>query len=192
MRNVLRLSPDRSHQVADTGLTAAEMQQQVAAYRANMARLNRAAVEAGGFTYMMITGRGPQVRHLGPDGATECAAHLRSFCSDTATPPGAWSTAHNYLVDPTDALANATQYTSEFLLSRGPFAWIGYSWLGCGGTDWPRPDLWDVDFGDPSAPCAESSAGTGVFRRDYAHATVEWDCTLGKGQITMKNGTVYA
>ena len=27
--------------------------------------------------------------------------------------------------------ANMTDYTSEFLLTRGPYAMLGYSWCGC-------------------------------------------------------------
>jgi hypothetical protein len=51
------------------------------------------------------------------------------------------------------------QYTAEFMLTRGPYAMLGYSWYGCTGSaaahgaaspDPPRATEWDVDFGAPS------------------------------------------
>jgi hypothetical protein len=179
--------------ISDTGLSPEQMQDQVSAYHDNMNRLHRAALEAGGYTWFMITGRGPGVRHLGPTDSARCAAQLRPYCTgDIGTTPGPWSQAHMYIVQPADVIANATSYTAEFLISRGPFAWIGYSWLGCDGTDWPRPELWDADYGsEPAAPCLETGNDTRVFTRRFAHATVEWDCVAARGVITMANGTVH-
>ena len=114
--------------VADTGLTPEQMQAQVSAYHSNMGRVHEAALEAGGYTWFMITGRGPGVRKFGPSDSAKCAAQLRPYCTsgDSGDPPGPWSLAHMYVVEPADAVANATSYTAEFLISRGPFAWIGY------------------------------------------------------------------
>merc|ERR1711907_491783 len=89
------------------------------------------------------------------------------------------------------------QYTAEFLLTRGPYAMLGYSWYGCTGSamhgggaspDPPRATEWDVDFGEPSGPCAPSSDERGVFTRDWGKATVSWDCRKGIGDIKMKAG----
>jgi hypothetical protein len=92
----------------------------------------------------------------------------------------------------------AESATAEFLLSRGPFAWIGYGWGGCAaemrapGTflypfdlpEYPRPKQWDEDYGgEPEGPCRETGADTGVFVRRYPKATVTWDCHAGKGMI---------
>jgi hypothetical protein len=55
----------------------------------------------------------------------------------------------------------AESATAEFLLSRGPFAWIGYGWSNCAsakGTpstflyafdlrEYPCPRQWDEDYG---------------------------------------------
>ena len=81
------------------------------------------------------------------------------------------------------------------VLSR--FTPAGYSWYGCTGSaaagggaspDPPRATEWDVDFGEPSAPCKETAAGSGIFSRDWGKATVSWDCSTGLGDIKMKAG----
>ena len=79
-----------------------------------------------------------------------------------------------------------TDYTAEFLLTRGPYALLGYSWANCLGGNHTRPRAkeWDEDFGAPlnhGAACAETGAGTGVFERQWSLATVKWDCAVGHG-----------
>jgi endo-1,4-beta-xylanase len=95
------------------------------------------------------------------------------------------------------------QYTAEFMLTRGPYAMLGYSWYGCTGSandggkgrypgyhdhDPPRAMEWDVDFGEPSGPCKETAAGSGRFSRNWGRATVTWDCATNHGDIEMKAG----
>jgi hypothetical protein len=78
-----------------------------------------------------------------------------------------------------------TQATAQFLLTRGPFAWIGFfDWQSL--ANWPRPVEWDTDYGVPDGPCAETGPGTGVFTRSWGKAMVSWDCHTGTGKITMK------
>ena len=80
---------------------------------------------------------------------------------------------------------NFTDFTAEFLLTRGPFAMLGYGWSGCtdGGQVRPRAAEWDMEYGQPVSPCAETGSGTGVFRREWTEARVEWDCATGHGKI---------
>merc|ERR1740117_413503 len=69
--------------------------------------------------------------------------------------------------------ADLKQYTAEFMLTRGPYAMLGYSWYGCTGSasagggaspDPPRAKEWDVDFGAaPTAACKETASGSGIF-----------------------------
>jgi hypothetical protein len=44
----------------------------------------------------------------------------------------------------------------------------------------------------PAEFCAESSPGSGVFRRQWTRATAEFDCTTRSGTVTMSDGTVVA
>ena len=88
----------------------------------------------------------------------------------------------------------ARDATAEFLLTRGDYAWLGYSWSGCeafhaANATWlrPRPALWDADFGGaPAGPCAETAVGSGVFTRAYPRADVSWDCAAGRGEIVWR------
>lgn len=178
--------------VADTGSTAEEMQDHVDAFRKNIAKLQKATVKNGGFYWQMITGRGPLIRpsvdRKGPHNVTaaKCAATLRQqYC---VASPDVWRVAHLYQTWPTDPNIGE-QATAEFLLTRGDYAWIGYSWSSCESTKtFPRPAQWDVDYGGkPSAPCVETGSNTGIFVRHYPKATVQWDCNLGEGKIIMKS-----
>ena len=85
--------------------------------------------------------------------------------------------------------------SAEFLLTRGPYAYLGYSWCGCtdGAQTRPRAREWDEsDVGEPvgGAACAEVG-DSGVFKREWTHATVFWNCSTGHGQIDRKS-TRYA
>ena len=83
-----------------------------------------------------------------------------------------------------------TDYTAEFLLTRGPYAMLGYSWCGCtnGQQMRPRAAEWDVDYGEPlgGAACEETGEGSGVFEREWTAATVQWDCATMHGKIARK------
>jgi hypothetical protein len=69
-------------------------------------------------------------------------------------------------------------------------AMLGYSWCGCTNGDQARPRAkeWDEDFGKPvnGAACAETGTNTGVFKREWTKATVQWDCSTGRGSLTPK------
>ena len=90
------------------------------------------------------------------------------------------------------------QDLATFMLVRGPFAWLGYGWLGCGDDPrgscshgrYVRPAELDADFGEPVGHCQETKPGSGVFRREWTKARVQMDCGVGKygkASITMKS-----
>lgn len=84
---------------------------------------------------------------------------------------------------------NFTDYTAQFLLTRGPYAMLGYSWCGCtnGAQMRPRAEEWDEEFGEPTAgACKETGADTGVFTREWTAATVQWDCNASPGSAYGK------
>jgi hypothetical protein len=83
------------------------------------------------------------------------------------------------------ALPNLPQDLATFLLLRGPYAFLGFGWSGC-GNEIAFPDELRVDYGVPAGLCSETAAGSNVFRREWSKATVEMDCNAYKGTITMK------
>jgi hypothetical protein len=82
-------------------------------------------------------------------------------------------------------LPNFEQDLAAFLLTRGAQAWLGHGWLGC-SHDYAVPPALGLDYGEPSALCAETAPGSGVFTRDYSRATVSMDCASWTGTVTMK------
>ena len=90
-----------------------------------------------------------------------------------------------------------------FLTLRGPFAWLGWAWVGCSGSRGPGEPIknvvppvlpgskWDksvlnTDYGTPLGICSETAPGSQVFQREYSKATVKVDCAHLTGTIAMK------
>ena len=117
-----------------------------------------------------------------------CRAYLATQCVPA---PTAWSRFVGYAI-PHGGFGMSpqgfTDYTSEFLLTRGPYAILGYTWFGCtnGNTENPRAPEWDEEFGAPLGTCAETAPSSGVFVREWSGATVSWDCAAMHGNITRK------
>ena len=79
------------------------------------------------------------------------------------------------------------------MLIRGPYAWIGHGWQGCGqpkadaGGGYPFPPEYHTDFGEPQGVCTQGGGSSAaVFTREFTKATVKMDCDTGKPTITMK------
>ena len=180
-----------SNYIADTGASAADMQAQVDAYRATIVQFNEAVQKAGIFTWMMMSWGGAKL-NTGINNTTDpatCKQVLASSC--TAAPPSRWSRFEGYAI-PGGGFGMTpqgfTDYTAEFLLTRGPYAILGYTWFGCtnGNKTNPRAPEWDEEFGAPRGTCAETAPGSGVFSREWDAATVAWDCNARHGSITRK------
>jgi len=75
------------------------------------------------------------------------------------------------------------QYLAMFLLVRGPYAWLGWAWSGCGGP-WVRPPQLDVDYGAPTSDCKQTQPG--IFTREYSKASITMDCPHFQATIKMK------
>jgi len=190
--------------MADTGADAADMKTQVQAYRMSMTALVKKVLPMGGYWWQLMDSGGaklagpPSRRHV-PPSPNQCKSMLRSLCVEK---PSFWDkmTMSNIPKGGKGLTeADLKQYTAEFMLTRGPYAMLGYSWYGCTGSaahggasspDPPRATEWDMDFGEPSGACKETAADSGVFTRDWGKATVSWDCAKGKagGDIKMKSG----
>ena len=91
------------------------------------------------------------------------------------------------------------QDLATFLLTRGPYAWLGYGWQGC--TEGPVHDAYgewgaemDEDYGEPvDVTCKETVPGvSGVFERKWSNANVVLDCKAWTGTITMNDGRIFS
>lgn len=176
--------------IADTGASQQDMADQVAAYQESMAALVRATIANGGYYWQLMDGSGAQLNqgiNKTVDGAT-CRTFLRSVCKPN---PSQWNRLQMYTLPGGGQGAGAqcfTDYTAEFMLTRGPYAILGYSWAGCtdGQEAWPRAAEWDEDFGEPTDANCNEIGSSGVFKREWTAATVTWACDAGHGTITRK------
>ena len=186
---------DRNY-IADTGSNATDMVTQVDAYKTTMTALVKKVVPMGGYWWQLMDGSGNKLAAKKSKPAM-CKKTLADICKPT---PDAWNKMQLYNIPKGGkglVEKDLKQYTAEFLLTRGPYAMLGYSWYGCTGSamagggaspDPPRATEWDVDFGEPTAACKETTSGSGIFSREWGKATVQWDCNKGEGDITMKAG----
>ena len=129
---------------------------------------------------------GPLVRD------STCAADLRALCSvdspaQTRTMmysffPGRCNHADVSIpVDP----PQLHEDLANFLLTRGPYAYLGHGWLGCSHRYVFPPEL-NADYGEPTGLCAETSAGSGIFVRNWTKSHVQMDCNTWTPTITFK------
>jgi hypothetical protein len=155
----------------------------------------------GGFWWQLMDSKGLQLMpssiiqaHNGHPSKTQrgpgCLSKLRQLC---VPQPPSWKQFQLYDISNGGSGVspqNFTDFTAEFMLTRGPFAMLGYGWSGCtdGEQTRPRATEWDTEYGQPvnGAACAETGEDTGIFRREWTAATVEWDCASGHGKISPK------
>ena len=117
----------------------------------------------------------------------ECAATLRSLCAaGTSSTFYNATTYHRFTLADKSNPANLTYFDEDlatFMLLRGPYAWLGYGWIGC-GVPYAFPDALKADYGEPTGLCSETAPNSCVFERQWSKATVQMDCNTYKGSIT--------
>lgn len=179
-----------SHYIADTGANTSDMQSQVDAYQASMLQLINTVIPMSQFFWQLMDGGGAQLNTgLNTTSSTEdCNAYLRSVCvvNNSLTkkfylyniPHGGFGA----------SLQSFSDFTAEFLLTRGPYALLGYSWFGCTDDDTqnPRAPEWDQDFGEPTDEACYETSTSGVYTRAWSMADVTWDCNARHGKISPK------
>lgn len=188
------------------GLSQHDVANITAAWQANLAAVESKILEMKGFTWALYT---TQVAPMGGGQFNQtCSQWYRNACSNRSV---FWTDAIYFAlgVRTTPATSPPQPWTltnfegdlTSFLLSRGPYAWLGYQWLGC-GCGWglnnggahidcfayPRPAELDMDYGLPQDQvCREVQPG--VFHREYSKASVEFNCNTNTPKIEWKSRT---
>ena len=167
----------------DMGLTPAEQYAIGLSYQINMAVLINKTLALNKFAWQLFWNGGEAnsqsgccTRPIVTQGTT-CASTLRAMCTANSPPqqrammyafsPGACG------ADPSQ-LEQWEQDLANFLLIRGPFAWLGHGWLGC-SLNYEFPDMLNWDYGTPTGLCQETAPNSGVFSRDWTKASVQMD-----------------
>jgi hypothetical protein len=179
---------------ADTIAIKAEYDQTIAEVRARI-------VEAEGFNWQMFV-----VTTDLPLNSAACMAYFATQCNpaESSNNRRALQPWVYQWTDPRSGsnLPHVQEDLAIFLLARGDYAWIGYSWIGCTSGNstasaeqmYYRPPEVEVDYGTPvdDAVCSELSTGetggggSGIFSREYTHARVSFDCNTMTSEIRMK------
>jgi len=174
----------------DMGLTTDNLTDLVNSFNYVMTNAYEQIIKRGKFTWNQFYNYGSNWIDCPDPLVTQksCASDIRALC--TADSPGQ-KFAMLYAFAPgchgsTSNITNPEQDIANFLLVRGPHAWLGHGWSGCSRTyEWPA--ALDVDYGEPLGLCSETSSGSGVFTREWSKSTVKTDCNTWKSTITMKN-----
>jgi hypothetical protein len=82
-------------------------------------------------------------------------------------------------------LTELHQDLANFLLVRGPYAWLGHGWHGC-SKNYPFPHEFSRDYGKPLDICAETAANSGVFTRKWTNVDVTMDCNKWTPSFSWK------
>jgi hypothetical protein len=185
------------HAVQDMGLSAADVAAITQGYENVTAQFYARVLTSGKFIwdqflnhdpYAPLNGDCPQpwVRKA------TCAADLRALCGNATAPPQTRALLYGMSpgsctgTDPSH-LTMVDEDIANFLLVRGPYAYLGTGWSGCGKIfEFPAQFSTYGDLGAPTGLCAETTPGSGVFSREYERADVSMDCATFSPSITLK------
>ena len=182
----------------DMGITAADQMQIHKSYQANMATVYAEILKRGMFSWQQqwngaaspTAKNGCCTRPLVANGST-CAPTLRKYC---AADSPSQTRVMNYAFSPGSCihglktlvpLTSPTQDIANFLLIRGPHAFLGHGWLGC-SKKYEVPEQINWDYGEPVGLCKETATNSGIFEREWTKAKISMDCNTWTPTITMK------
>ena len=146
-------------------------------------------VSQGGYNWQMF-GQGDGPRGTGML-AANCTQHMRTLCEPRMQ--------QRPMLMPAGGGPNFEQFNqtlAAFLITRPPFAYIGYGWKGCGaaskkvGRDYWEP-LFDLDVGEPRGGCEEGPSG--VFHRAWSLGNASLDCNTFSAHLnfSLKTKSVH-
>jgi len=145
-------------------------------YNTTMNLVTEVVIAAGGFTWsaMAATSLPPAA-----DGVAACDTW---FANARALQKCAYM--HQVFNATQRPLPAVNEDLAAFLIARGPYAWLGYGWIGC-IESYEFPDEWTYDYGTPLTTYFNMTAPS-VYSREYTKATATFDCTAWKGTVALK------
>lgn len=180
--------------IQDMGLSPSEVDDIMVGWQNNMKQINAKILNSNAFNWQMFDENSGTAASA-PFKKEECTDYMRSTACKTDSKLQHRSLFYGF----TDFAKNKSvlpyfeQDLAAFLLIRGPYAWLGYSWQGCFGDlsasktpiQYHFPDALDLDYGEPTGVCEETAEGSEVFVRQWSKANVTLDCKNWQGKVTM-------
>ena len=184
----------------DIRLAAADVDDIGKGYRQAVSAAQRAIVEAGAYTWQSMANSATAARApFGAAGARHhngqlnCSAYMRKACvagNSISASPLFYGLDH----DGGGGLPHLSFDLAAFLMVRGDFAWLGYSWMGCDAAACGAPP-WPNGSNPARAPCDAIGRARVNWQfppeleRDYG-APVGWGNQWG-GNCTEKAPGVF-
>jgi hypothetical protein len=173
----------------DIGLNATDVDDIYTGYTQAVAAAQRAIAKAGAYTWQSMANSATAatapfvaVGSRNHNGHLNCSAYMRTACvpgNSISASPLFYGLDH----DGDGRLPHLSFDLAAFLMVRGDFAWLGYSWMGCAERGCGAPP-WPNSSNPARAPCDASSGRTRIdwefppeLERDYG-TPVGWG---GKG-----------
>lgn len=184
------------HAMVDMGLGPQELKEIVAAYNWVTNQVYEYIVSKGKFSWDLFLNNDPNCINCGdcpqPWVKREtCKEDLRAYGTNSTSPfidralLYGFSPGSCHGVDPSH-LTEVDEDVANFLLVRGRYAFLGNGWTGCSREyEYPAKQF-NADYGVPLGLAKETSEDSGVFVREWSHATVEMDCNTYTPKITLK------
>lgn len=164
----------------DMGLTQADTTAIRNGWMGTIDEVKASVVAGGGFAWQSFV-------NLHTPNKGDCASFLRSQCKAGSRSQYYQSaTLHQFTSIPTKPLYPLPAFEEDlatFLLLRGPYAWLGYGWVGCNAQYEFRPEL-KIDYGTPLEYCKETQPN--VFEREYTKAVAQMNCNTWSGSVKVK------
>jgi hypothetical protein len=166
--------------VNDSGLVSEDVQQIYDGYISAMDAIRTAVINNGGFAWQFFT-------EVGTPSQSQCTSFYRTACSSTSEYQEnaiMYSFMKNANGSPVP-LPNFSEDLASFLLIRGPYAWLGYGWVGC-DVNYEFPAPLTFDYGVPQGICSETVPGqSGIFTRQWSKANITVNCNTFDFDVAM-------
>eukprot|EP00035_Acanthoeca_spectabilis_P011791 m.208344 g.208344 ORF g.208344 m.208344 type:complete len:364 (+) comp15448_c0_seq22:435-1526(+) len=167
--------------VRDMGLSQDDVRDIFEAWQSNMAAVIDLVSTRGGWTFSQLQAGQSTI----PTSEAACAAQFQAACTPEGTASGQSGVSLYSLSDNHTNTAKVNNL-AVFLLTRGPYAYIGHGWEGLCTADYSIPEEFAMDHGTPLNNCSETAPGSGIFTREWTKATVTVSCPTLSGSIRMK------
>ena len=168
--------------------SAQDVKDMLAASALSVEMIHNYTIASGGFAWQMFNTQ-PEYPNTVTNAQPNCAPFLRKYCGQASQTQISALHLQFSLQSPANPwpLPYPAQDVAQFLLVRGPYAWLGYGWESDRKPNtYELPPQATIDYGEPLNFCTETALNSGIFTREYTKFTIEMDCGAFQATFTPK------